>query len=84
MLLFNEMDPLNKIKIYNKYAEYPKISQFDSSYFSQKAKIYEGKNIIPKVKLNDPLKLNLRVLTFVVVQIVIIIESIYKQKFPFS
>ena len=56
MLLFNEMDPLNKIKIYNKYAEYPKISQFDSSYFSQKAKIYEGKNIIPKVKLNDPLK----------------------------
>ena len=32
------MDPLYKIKIYNKYAEYPKISQFDSSYFKKKAK----------------------------------------------
>ena len=56
MLLFNEMDPQNKIKIYNKYAEYPKISQFDSSYFKKKAKIYEGKNIVPKITLNDPLK----------------------------
>ena len=56
MLLFNEMDPMNKIKIFNKYAEYPKISQFDSSYFKKKAKIYQGKNFIPKIKSNDPLK----------------------------
>ena len=38
MLLFNEIDPINKIKIYNKYAKYPKISQFDSSYFKKKSK----------------------------------------------
>ena len=56
MLLFNEMEPINKIKIFNKYAEYPKISQFDSSYFKKKAKIYQGKNFIPKIKSNDPLK----------------------------
>ena len=56
MLLFNEIDPINKIKIYNKYAKYPKISQFDSSYFKKKQKIYEGKNFIPKIKSNDPLR----------------------------
>lgn len=55
MLLFNELDDLNKIKIFNKYAEYPKINYFDNSYFKNKAKIYIGKNYTPKIKSNDPL-----------------------------
>ena len=42
MLLFNEMDPMNKIKIYNKYAEYPKQVNL-TVHILKKAKIYEGK-----------------------------------------
>ena len=55
MLLFNEMLNDNKIKIYNKYAEYPKISEFDNKFFNKKAKIYYGKNFSPNIKQNDSL-----------------------------
>ena len=55
MLLFNEMESSNKIKIFNKYARYPKISYFDNKFFNKKAKIYFGKNFSPKVKQNDSL-----------------------------
>ena len=55
MLLFNEMESGNKIKIYNKYAKYPKISEFDNKFFSKKAKIYLGKNYSPKIPENDSL-----------------------------
>ncbi len=55
MLLFDEMKKDNKIVIYNKYAEYPKIYEFNNKFFSQKAKIYFGKNYSPKVKSNNPL-----------------------------
>jgi len=55
MLLFDEMKKDNKIVIYNKYAEYPKISEFKDKFFRQKAKIYFGKNYSPKVKSNNPL-----------------------------
>ena len=55
MLLFDEMKKDNKIVIYNKYAKYPKISEFKDKFFSQKAKIYSGKNYSPKVKSNNPL-----------------------------
>ena len=55
MLLFNEMENENKIKIFNKYAQYPKISQFDNKFFNKKAKIYQGKNYSPNVKQNDSL-----------------------------
>ena len=55
MLLFNEMESDNKIKIYNKYAKYPKISEFDNKFFNKKAKIYLGKNSSPKISENDSL-----------------------------
>ena len=55
MLLFNEMLTDNKIKIYNKYAKYPKISEFDNKFFNKKAKIYLGKNYSPKIRQNDSL-----------------------------
>ena len=55
MLLFNEMLSDNKIKIYNKYAKYPKISEFDNKFFNKNAKIYLGKNYSPKISENDSL-----------------------------
>ena len=56
MLLFDEMDLLNPIKIYNKYAVYPKIEDFKKSFFQKKALIYEGKVNLPKIKFISPLK----------------------------
>ena len=56
MLLFDEMDLLNPIKIYNKYAVYPKIQFFKKSFFQKKAQIYEGKVYMPNVKCKSPLK----------------------------
>ncbi len=55
MLLFDEMESTNKIKIYNKFAKYPKISEFDNKFFNKKAKIYLGNNYSPKIKQNDSL-----------------------------
>lgn len=56
MLLFDEMDKENKLKIFNKYVFYPKVAKFKENYFSNKARIYLGKtkNII--VKETDSLK----------------------------
>ena len=48
------------IKIYNKYAEYPKVHEFDKKFFRSKALIYEGKNFSPKVKLKSPLECEIR------------------------
>ena len=56
MLLFDEIRTIDKIKIFNKYASYPKISDFDNKFFDQKAKIYEGKSFVPKIIQNDTLK----------------------------
>jgi len=56
MLLFDEINLDHKIKIFNKYANYPKISEFNNKFFDKKAKIYEGKSYSPKVKQNDILK----------------------------
>ncbi len=56
MLLFNEMDFKNPIKIFNKYASYPKINKFDKSFFTQKANIYQGSTFSPKIKTKSPLE----------------------------
>ncbi len=55
MLLFDEMKSLDKIKIYNKYAMYPKVHKLNDKYFFKSAKIYQGENYNPKIKNNDPL-----------------------------
>ena len=60
MLLFDEMDLVNTIKIYNKYAVYPKIHEFDKKFFKSKALIYEGKNFSPKIKSKSPLECEIR------------------------
>ena len=56
MLLFNEMDESNKLKIFNKYAYYPKLSRFKKNYISNKARIYLGKTKNIKIKESDTLK----------------------------
>lgn len=49
MLLFDEMNLNNPIKIYNKYAKYPKIHEFKKKFFESKALIYLGKSFSPKI-----------------------------------
>ena len=55
MLLFDEMMKDNKIKIFNKYASYPKIEMLKNNFFKRKIKIHIGKNYSPKIQNNDPL-----------------------------
>jgi len=55
MLLFDEMNLLQPIKIYNKYAQYPKIEEFKKKFFTSKALIYEGNNFSPKIKTKSSL-----------------------------
>lgn len=56
MLLFDELDFKSPIKIFNKYASYPKIFNFKKHFFTQKANIYYGSTIIPKIKSKSPLE----------------------------
>ena len=56
MLVFNEMENKNKLKIFNKYAYYPKITKFKDNYLSNKARVYMGKTKNIKVKETDTLK----------------------------
>ena len=60
MLLFDEMNIDEPIKIYNQYAKYPKIEQFEKKFFESKAQIYNGKNYNVKTMsrpaLNNELK----------------------------
>ena len=55
MLLFDEMEVNNKIKIFNKYAKYPNLSNLKNKYFFKSAKIFEGSSYQPKISENDPL-----------------------------
>ena len=53
-------DTEDPIKIYNQYAKYPKIEEFNKKFFEAKAQVYAGKNYSVKVKstpaLNEELK----------------------------
>jgi len=55
MLLYNELDLINPIKIYNQYAKYPDMNYFDKNFMNSRALIYKGKNRSLKIKSNDPL-----------------------------
>ena len=60
MLQFDEMEPVNKIKIYNKYVSYPDIKSFNKSFFTPRVNIYLGKTYVPKIKFKSPLKEELK------------------------
>tara|TARA_Y100000590_G_scaffold459147_2_gene615501 strand:- start:72 stop:1061 length:990 start_codon:yes stop_codon:yes gene_type:complete len=55
MLLFDEINLREPVKIYNKYAKYPKIEEFKKKFFTSKAFIYLGKNYSPKINMNSAL-----------------------------
>ena len=59
MLLFDEMETKNKLRIFNKYASYPKITKFKDNYLSNVARIYLGKTKNINVKESDTLKTEL-------------------------
>ena len=56
MLLFDEMETKNKLRIFNKYALYPKITKFKDNYLSNMARIYLGKTKNINVNESDTLK----------------------------
>ena len=56
MLLFDEMNTKQPIKVYHQYAQYPDIKNFKKSFFSAKANIYYGRVFSPKIKFTSPLK----------------------------
>ena len=56
MLLFDEMEINNKLKIFNQYASYPKITKFKENYMSETARIFKGKTKNINVKETDTLK----------------------------
>ena len=56
MLLFDEMESKNKLKIFNQYASYPQITKFKENYISKNARIYKGKTKNINVKETDTLK----------------------------
>ena len=45
MLLFDEMRQTEKIRIFNKYAEYPKIESLKDNFFLKKQKFMKEKII---------------------------------------
>ena len=60
MLLFDEMKIRNKLRIFHKYAYYPKITKFRNNYLSNKARIYKGKTKNIFVRESDTLKNELK------------------------
>ena len=62
MILFDEMNIDRPIQIFNNYANYPKLSKFTKSYFSQKAFVYKGRS--KKIKLNVKNSLDNEILDF--------------------
>jgi len=62
MILFDEMSKDKPIQIFNNFANYPKLSKFTKSYFSEKAFIYKGKS--KQIKLNVKNSLDNEILDF--------------------
>ena len=55
MLLFDEMNNNEPLKIYNNYVSFPKIDKFSKSYFNQSKYIFKGKSKSIRLKQNKPL-----------------------------
>ena len=63
MLLFDEMNINEPIKIYNNYVNFPKIDKFSKLYFNQSKYIFKGKST--SIKLNETKPLNNEIEEFV-------------------
>ena len=60
MLMFNEMDLKQPIKIYDKFVDYPEVKKLSGRIFVPTAKINVGKTFFPKIKYVQPLKEELK------------------------
>ena len=63
MLLFDEMNINEPIKIFNNYVSFPKIDKFSKNYFNQSKYIFKGKS--KSIKIKDTKPLNNEILEFV-------------------
>ena len=63
MLLFDEMNLNEPIKIYNNYVSFPKIDKFSKSYFNQSKYIFKGSS--KSIKINDRKALDNEIREFV-------------------
>ena len=63
MLLFDEMNINEPIKIYNNYVSFPKIDKFSKNYFNQSKYIFKGRS--RSIKIKDTKPLNNEILEFV-------------------
>ena len=55
MLLFDEMNIYEPIKIYNNYVVFPKIDKFTKYFFNQSRYIFRGRSKSIKLKETKPL-----------------------------
>ena len=55
MLLFDEMNIKEPIKIYNNYVSFPKIDKFSKNYFNQSKYIFKGSSKSIRLKDMKPL-----------------------------
>ena len=55
MLLYDEMNMKEPIKIYNNYVSFPKIDKFTKYYFNQSKYIFKGSSRFIKLKDKKPL-----------------------------
>ena len=53
MLLFDEMNNNEPLKIYNNYVSFPKIDKFSKSYFNHSKYIFKGKSKSIRLKKTD-------------------------------
>ena len=63
MLLFDEMNIDEPLKIYNNYVNFPKIDSFTRNIFNQSKYIFKGKS--KTIKLNDQKPLDLEIREFI-------------------
>ena len=64
MLLFDEMNHNEPLKIYNNYVNFPKIEKFTRYYFNQSKYIFKGKS--KSIRLKETKPLNNEILEFLV------------------
>jgi len=60
MLLFDEMNTSEPLKIYNNYVNFPKIDSFTKNIFNQSKYIFKGKSKTIKLNEQKPLDLEIR------------------------
>ena len=60
MLIFDEMNSKQPLKIYNNYVNFPKIDKFTKNIFNQSKYIFKGKSKVIKLNSQKPLDLEIK------------------------